>query len=429
MAEFFTQLTELLKQNGVLSTVAGGSIIVWLVGNIKSIWYTLVSIVESLISFVIVNTYEDKRTLGYDVQEKQRMFDELVNESKSLWERTRNLDLSDRGTEIRGKRCSMFTYGFSIKVILGKIVFCYRSIDVKQTVTATTTLRVFFARQKKFLDRLNEEILRRMNVMLAQQKQDREWVSVDTAGSGMYMYGRKYKRSLDTIFTNNNEHIELVNSVKSFIDNEGTYKRLSYPYSYSALLYGKPGCGKSSTILALASALNRDIIYVNLSKTTLNELINALNTPNKILVFEDIDALHSRVAENRNSENGEETPGRTIGEEMEEALKLGGVSLSEILNVTDGLLASDGSICIFTTNHIERLDPALLRAGRMNKTVEFTYLDAETANRMVKHHLGYEVDGMMDDVKPAELQEMILGILLGEKTRADLEEKFCRKAA
>ena len=226
MAEFFTQLTELLKQNGVLSTVAGGSIIVWLVGNIKSIWYTLVSIVESLISFTIVNTYEDKRTLGYDVQEKQRMFDELVNESKSLWERTRNLDLSDRGMEIRGKRCSMFTYGFSVKVILGKIVFCYRSIDVKQTVTATTTLRVFFARQGKFLDRLNEEILRRMNVMLAQQIQDREWVSVDTAGDGMFRCGRKYKRMLDTIFTNNNEHVELMNSVKSFIDNACIWTRI-----------------------------------------------------------------------------------------------------------------------------------------------------------------------------------------------------------
>ena len=214
------------------------------------------------------------------------------------------------------------------------------------------------------------------------------------------------------------------------------YRKLAYPYSYSALLYGKPGCGKSSTILAVASALNKDIIYVNLAKITLEKLIGRLNSAHEdIVVFEDIDALTTPIGSSRN-EAGEDHSSMNAGAKDNDGdnkdnaysgtlnlfSSLSGVSLSEILNFTDGLLASDGTICLFTTNHIERLDPALLRAGRMNKIVEFTDLTAETAARMIKSNLnlGIPPEVLKDSINPAELQTAILNIALGKKDRESL---------
>ena len=42
-----------------------------------------------------------------------------------------------------------------------------------------------------------------------------------------------------------------------------------------------------------------------------------------------------------------------------------------MLNVLDGLMSSDGILTIMTTNHIEKLDPALIRAGRVDRRFEF----------------------------------------------------------
>ena len=269
----------------------------------------------------------------------------------------------------------------------------------------------------------------------------------------------------------------LIDAIKEFLDNKEKYQKLSYPYSFSALLYGHPGCGKSSTILAVASALNKDIQYVNLAKLSFERFLSVVNNPDHdIIVFEDIDAINASCTRKRSSDDDNDAndadlvdcpivpgdaakieeyrrrnggfpinddgevfyssnssaplaepvtadmPSSALAESITSAF---GTSLSDLLNVTDGLLSSDGSICIFTTNHIERLDPALLRAGRMNKCIEFTLLNAETAGRMIETNLGYKVENLKDSINPAELQEMILHITLGSATKEDLVKKFC----
>ena len=39
----------------------------------------------------------------------------------------------------------------------------------------------------------------------------------------------------------------------------------------------------------------------------------------------------------------------------------------------DGVTASEGRILVMTTNHAEKLDPALLRPGRVDMTITFGY--------------------------------------------------------
>ena len=310
MDELFSQLNSLVQNNQILSTVAGGSVIVWIVTNIKTIFLKLVDGLTALISFTIVNTYEDTRATssGY-LTDSQKFFNRFLSSTRVIWERTQNLDLSSpnsihiwRNGEIdrRGdSNVQPLTYGFSLRIIFGKLVAVNRRIEKNQKITVTTSMRVFFASKNKFLKRIQKTI---EDYLI---EDIRECCNSDLIRvfNGETACGDKNRRDMDTIYTNNNEHYELLDSIKRFLDNKDIYKKLAYPYTYSALLYGEPGCGKTSTILAVASALHMDILYVNLGKITIERLLSHLNNGhNNIIVFEDIDALTTAVGENRTEE-------------------------------------------------------------------------------------------------------------------------------
>lgn len=66
---------------------------------------------------------------------------------------------------------------------------------------------------------------------------------------------------------------------------------------------------------------------------------------------------------------------------------------------------------MFTTNHVEKLDPALIRPGRMNSILEMKYLSSDTAGKMVEHQLGHRPGfKLADDICPASLQQDLLTI-------------------
>lgn len=384
-------------------------------------FYKVISFVKSVISFNIVNVYEDVRaTHSRNCTFQQLGFNSVINNAKSLWERTSNLDLSSTWYNPIDtiSTIDMNTYGFSIKVILGKIVLCYRSIDKGQKITVTTNLTVFFARKKKFLEKLEAEIERHASLEKEKLRsnQSSEYVNVLLMNSGSML--QKFKRSIDTVFTNDNIHVKLLESIKTFINNKDVYKSLSYPYSFSALMHGEPGCGKTSTLFAIASELGYNLTYVDVSKASVADIVEKTNLSNEILVFEDVDAVGMTTESNRDNDHSIKSFSR--------ANDRTGLSLSDLLNLTDGLLSTEGSIFIFTTNHIEKLDKALLRKGRMNEIIEFKLLNGTTASKMIEHHLDVKLDNLADNIKPTELQDAILEIKLGTSTIEDLKAKFSR---
>ena len=131
-----------------------------------------------------------------------------------------------------------------------------------------------------------------------------------------------------------------------------------------------------------------NIKYINLAGIStqglLAEMSGRTDPKCTLFVFEDIDAVTTDATSKRVALASRYADSETcvsesaiIEPEIQECISSDkSVSLSDILNITDGLLSNDGSICIFTTNHIEKLDPALLRAGRMNDLIEFSYLNA-----------------------------------------------------
>lgn len=95
------------------------------------------------------------------------------------------------------------------------------------------------------------------------------------------------------------------------------------------------------------------------------------------------------------------------------------VTLSGLLNFVDGLWSSCGNerIIVFTTNYKERLDPALLRPGRMDVHIHMSYCTpagfkvlASNYLEIEDHILFKEIEEFIQEIKvtPAEIAEQLM---------------------
>lgn len=141
------------------------------------------------------------------------------------------------------------------------------------------------------------------------------------------------------------------------------------------LLYGLPGCGKTTTITAIASYLQKDIYYVNLNGVKTNEDLKMIfdhviagDVKSGIIVMEDIDAM-CKVVHKRDHLSRELTVSEVYSSEKNE------LTLEYFLNILQGSLTKNDTIFITTTNHIEVLDPAFVRDGRFDIKIEMMPAD------------------------------------------------------
>jgi hypothetical protein len=90
------------------------------------------------------------------------------------------------------------------------------------------------------------------------------------------------------------------------------------------------------------------------------------------------------------------------------------IGLASVLNTIDGIGAPTNTIFIFTTNHVEKLDPALIRPGRIDLKLEIKPVCVETFTQFMKKHYGEDVSIPKDlkiksGISFAELQTMVMG--------------------
>ncbi|KAF9396117.1 hypothetical protein BGX21_009662 [Mortierella sp. AD011] len=162
------------------------------------------------------------------------------------------------------------------------------------------------------------------------------------------------KRPLDTIVMDPELKNYIVEDAKEFFASESWYSERGLPFRRGLLLYGSPGTGKTSFIHALAGELGLNIYVVNLSSKnltddTLSELVS--DTPSRcLLLIEDVDAAF-------------------VQRESKDAAM--GITFSGLLNSVDGVSAQEGRMLCMTTNHLERLDEALIRPGRVDVRARF----------------------------------------------------------
>ncbi|XVE82571.1 hypothetical protein DITRI_Ditri16bG0016300 [Diplodiscus trichospermus] len=234
----------------------------------------------------------------------------------------------------------------------------------------------------------------------------------------MQNYGGKMWESINFEHPANFETLamdpELKNAVKDdlnrFVKRREFYKRVGRAWKRGYLLYGPPGTGKSSLVAAMANYLKFDVYDLQLANiwrdSDLRNLL--LSTGNRsILVIEDIDC--SVDLPDRWREDGRE--------DLDHPTQL---TLSGLLNFIDGLWSSCGDerIIIFTTNHKDRLDPALLRPGRMDMHIHMSYCNAQGFKLLASNYLGIhgyhrlfnEIEGLLKntEITPAQVAEELM---------------------
>ncbi|XP_031480534.1 AAA-ATPase At4g25835-like [Nymphaea colorata] len=240
----------------------------------------------------------------------------------------------------------------------------------------------------------------------------------------------RHPATFDTLALEPELKRSLIDDLTAFANSREFYKRIGRPWKRGYLLYGPPGTGKSSLIAAMANFLHYDVYDLELTKVADNSELRALliQTTNKsIIVIEDIDCsldLTERMAMNSKKPlgggSGSRRSGRSSSLDSGAGDQDSRVTLSGLLNFTDGLWSCCGEerIVVFTTNHKDNIDAALVRCGRMDmhvmlptcgtqafRSLAFNYLG------VTEHDLFQAVDRCMQAggaLTPAEVGEIMI---------------------
>lgn len=186
-------------------------------------------------------------------------------------------------------------------------------------------------------------------------------------------------RLLDTLALDNEVKTFFKREVDFFLNHKEDYHRLGLPHKLTCLLHGPPGTGKTNLVKAIASEYGLTICELSLVSLSDEKLARAFRTlPDKsIVLIEDIDANNASYSRKPEGTHNDST---TLTSMLDLEAPL---SLSGVLNVLDGITSLDGVMIFMTTNHIEQLDEALLRPGR----VDIKYKLPKISAKAVKEHL------------------------------------------
>lgn len=240
-------------------------------------------------------------------------------------------------------------------------------------------------------------------------------------------------RTFDNVFFEERDHVR--DRTKFFLQNRGWYDKKGIPYTLGFMFHGPPGCGKTSTVKAIAAEGRRHIINVQLSEIKtkaqlqhlfFNDEIHVYNGSNterytipvseRLYVIEDIDAMGDTVLRREWKKPTVATPKKSedpflaAREEQEKEKEL--IDLSFLLNLLDGTLEANGRILAISTNFPERIDRALIRPGRIDMIVNFKRCNRAVIQEMADAFYDKTVEIPEDDTleykwTPAEVNQIL----------------------
>ncbi|KAG6331580.1 hypothetical protein ID866_7512 [Astraeus odoratus] len=229
----------------------------------------------------------------------------------------------------------------------------------------------------------------------------------------------RQKRPLHSVVLDTGVSEKIEQDVRSFLQRRQWYADRGIPYRRGYLLHGPPGSGKTSYIQALAGALSYDICLLNLSERGLadDKLIHLLSNVSErsFILIEDVDAAFNRRVQT--SEDGYQSS----------------VTFSGFLNALDGVASGEERIVFMTTNHVEKLDPALIRPGRVDLSVLVDDASPTQARTLYTRFYGGNEDVPPNEVGHLayQLEQLIAGEMhKGRRiSMAALQGHFIRNSA
>ena len=219
------------------------------------------------------------------------------------------------------------------------------------------------------------------------------------------------RRPLSSVVLKAGQAEALLADLQSFYAAHERYAELGIPWRRGYLLYGPPGTGKTSLVTALASELHLNVCTLSLaSPIVTDEKIHTLlaAVPQRsLLLIEDVDAFFRQ----RDAAHAQVR-----------------LSFSGFLNALDGVATQEGNVLFMTTNQAERLDEALIRAGRIDERVELGACDEDQLRRLYLKFdpdevaaLAFASEHAPQGLSPAQVQGMLMrrfGAAFGKPPRS-----------
>ncbi|KAL8160961.1 hypothetical protein V2J09_012450 [Rumex salicifolius] len=237
----------------------------------------------------------------------------------------------------------------------------------------------------------------------------------------------KHPARFETLAMESKKKQRIVKDLMRFSNAKDYYERIGKAWKRGYLLYGPPGTGKSTMVAAMANLLEYDIYDLELTAVKDNVHLRRLlieTTSKSIILIEDIDCsldLTGKRKKEEKKEGREEDEKDAVNKALKEVNKKkeSEVTLSGLLNFIDGIWSACGEerIIVFTTNYVEKLDPALIRRGRMDIHIELSYCCFESFKVLAKNYLELDAHPLFravqrlleeTDMSPADVAEHLM---------------------
>lgn len=251
----------------------------------------------------------------------------------------------------------------------------------------------------------------------------------------IYELDTSIRRDFNNVFIPDNIVNEICESLDKFRNYKDWYDEHNIPCHFGIMLYGAAGMGKSSIAQAIATYMHSNLFVLSgdcvmaLPKAVriINQHTTRYRNDYNIILIEDVDCgISADNISNRlsnmyayKSNNDDNIADNHMG-------------LASVLNVLDGIGAPNNVIFIFTTNHIEKLDPALIRPGRIDLSLEIKPVCLESFGKFMTHHYGDGVYipknlSIRDNLSFAELQTLVMKGYSADKLIEFVKNKKTKK--
>ena len=307
-------------------------------------------------------------TLAITDDQKAYFWTKMWIENQRIMKRTRHMDVFNRGSE---KYAILPAPGHHWMLYRGRIlsVEITRTEEKKMGMTTRSETILFktMGRKQTVFRKLMEDV---HSQFVKQEEKKPELYAWGSWGDWQEVHSYS-PRPLDSVIMPKGDVEKIVQDIDAFRQNRDWYTKMGIPYRKGYIFYGPPGTGKTSLVAGLSSHFKANVYILKLNDMSDSALRDAIRQtePNSFLIMEDIDCVRAS--------------GRRKKKE-EESKKDEGVTLSGLLNVIDGVLSPAGAIFVMTTNHIEKLDPALIRPGRVDLKMHITYADRDQKRELYK---------------------------------------------
>lgn len=230
---------------------------------------------------------------------------------------------------------------------------------------------------------------------------DEKHILVNYMSKGLTLSHKVIAPNFSNIILDDRVTYSIINGLQNWNNSKDWYIKNNLVHKIGVFLHGNPGTGKSTVAKAISNMFNNAPIVAIDQNDVMNSIVKVIEMRRKhegviVVLIEDFDMYFKKREDIQ----------------TEELTKQNQENQNAIFQLLDGVYSSEDTIYIATTNHKDKLDPALIRYGRFDIREELDYFDERRALKCTTK-LGYTKE-VLDSfkltypVQPSQLQSKIM---------------------